>query len=254
MDLPRRLEDYPADIRLFLTDLYQRAVAQLSAVVARHGTQPGLSLALAEARIGFLDSEMQPVIAAMAKAATPVACARGCGACCTLTIEASPDEVFALTAYLARTLPPADLAAFSVRARAADARGHGLAPLDRHRLRIPCPVLDPATGECLGHAARPNGCQGYFSLNLAQCQADHANPPQPISQPVAAALLRDVVAAARDAVLIEAGAPRQSLELTAALVAAAAETDAETRWLAGETVFESASSRDNPLKSSYDVR
>jgi hypothetical protein len=245
-DLPRQLEDYAPAIKLLLTDLYRRATARLTAVVERHGRGPGLGLDIAEERIAILAEEMQPVIDAMTKAGTPVACARGCGSCCTLTIQASPDEVFALRTYLERKLSPEDLAALVTRAHAADAVGHGVAPLARHRLRLYCPVLDPATHECLGHAARPSGCQAYLSLNLAQCHADHSNPPQPIAQPVATALLRDVVTAARDAVLEGIGAPRQSLELTAALVAAWGEPDAEARWLSGETVLESASSIDNP--------
>jgi hypothetical protein len=246
MDLPSRLEEYPEEIQLFLRDLYKRASARLQAVVERHGMRPGLSRALARERIQILDEEMQPIGNAMARAGTPVACTRGCGCCCTLTIQTSPDEVFALKDELANSLTPSTLAALEERAVAADARGHGLAPLARHRLRIFCPVLDPATHDCLGHAARPSGCQGYLSLSLRQCQADHASPSQPIEQPVAAGLLRDAVAAARDAVLEAAGAPRQSLELTAALVAAWAEPDAEARWLGGEIVLDGASSTDNP--------
>jgi hypothetical protein len=246
LDLPRRIEDYPEEVQLFLTDLYQRATAQLAAVVARHGMRPGLSLAIAAERIALLDAEMQPVVAAMALAKTPVACARGCGCCCTLTIQVSPDEVFALKDQLERSLPPAELAALKARALAADARGHGVPPLLRHRLRIFCPVLDPATHDCIGHVARPSGCQGYLSLSLRQCQADHDQPSQPVEQPVAAGLLRDIVAAARDEVLATAGAPRQLLELTAALVAAWAEPDAEARWLGGAAVLEAASSVDNP--------
>ncbi len=246
MDRPRRLEGYPPEIHDFLRELYRRAADAFRAVVAQHGMRPGLSLVLARERIWVLDAAMQPVTEAMARAGTPVACARGCGCCCTLTIQATPDEVFALKDELERSLSPAALAALKARAVAADARGHGLTPLARHRLKLFCPVLDPATQECLGHAARPSGCQAYLSLNLAQCQADHANPSQPVAQPVAAGMLRDAVGAAGEVVLEDAGAPRQSLELTAGLVAAWAEPDAEARWLRGETVLDSASSTDNP--------
>ena len=246
MDLPRRLEDYPEEVQLFLTDLYRQARRCLDAVTVTHGLGPGLSLAIAAERIAILDEAMRPVVEAMEKAATPVACARGCGCCCTLTIQASPDEVFALTDYLERSLAPEALAALKARALANDAQGHGLAPLARHRLRLSCPVLDPASQECLGHAARPSGCQAYLSLSLKQCLADHWAPPQPIEQPVAAGLLRDAVAEARDATFEAAGAPRQSLELTAALVAAWDDPDAEARWLAGKAVLVTASSVDNP--------
>jgi hypothetical protein len=246
LDLPRRIEEYPEEVQLFLTDLYQRAEARFRAEVERHGMRPGLSLAIAEARIACLDEAMQPVVEAMAKAATPVACARGCGCCCTLTIQASPDEVFALQAGLARDLTAEALAALQARALAADDQGHGVAPLARHRLRIFCPVLDPASHDCLGHRARPSGCQAYLSLSLRQCLADHEAPPQPVEQPVAAALLRDIVTAARDTVFADLGLPRQSLELTAALVAAWSEPGAEARWLAGEAVLGAASSVENP--------
>jgi hypothetical protein len=191
---------------------------------------------------------MTPVFEAMARAATPVACARGCGSCCTLTISVTPDEVLALIQELKVVLAPPALAALAGRVAANDLLGHGLAPLVRHRLRLFCPVLDPGSQSCLGHAARPNGCQGYLSLNLAQCRADHLDPPQRVTQPVAAGLLRDTVAAARDAALMAAALSAAPLELTAALAAALADDGAEARWLAGGIIFECASSIDNPLQ------
>lgn len=246
MDLPQRLEDFPEEIKLFLTDLYRRAEARLAGVIAAHGKRPGLGHALARARIGLLDAEMTPVFEAMARSATPVACARGCGSCCSLTISVTPDEVLALIHELRAMLTPPALAALAERVAANDRLGHGLAPLVRHRLRLFCPVLDPDSQSCLGHAARPNGCQGYLSLNLAQCHADHLDPPQRVTQPVAAGLLRDTIAAARDAVLSAQGLSAAPLELTAALAAGLADDGAEARWLAGESIFERASSIDNP--------
>src|ERR1700735_4181325 len=115
-DLPRRLEDYSPEIQLLLTDLYRRTTARLTAVVERHGRGPGLSLGIAEERIAILAAEMQPVIDAMTTAGTPVAFARGCGSCCTLTIQVSPVEVFALRTYLERNLSPEDLAGLMTRA------------------------------------------------------------------------------------------------------------------------------------------
>jgi len=134
------------------------------------------------------------------------------------------------------------VAAIKARALAADARGHGMEPLARHREKIACPVQDSATMECLGHAARPTPCQGYLSLDLKRCEAVHDGTGQDVPQPTAANMLANVVSHTRSYALEDAGAPRQSLELTAALVAAWADPDAERRWLAGETVLPGAAS------------
>jgi Fe-S-cluster containining protein len=221
---------------------HERIGAALRAVVARHGAKPGLSREIAAARIALMEAEMAPLYSAMETAGTPVACARGCGCCCTLTVDVSPDEVFALIDYLERTLDPEALADLKARARERDAAGHGLEPLTRHRKRLVCPVQDPETKACLGHPARPNPCQGYVSLALASCEADHANPPQRVLRPIMSGILTDLMTGTRNMVLAEAGAPIQSLELTAALVAAWASPDAEARWLAGENVLPEAKS------------
>ena len=185
---------------------------------------------------------MAPVFAAMANTATPVACAKGCGSCCTLTVEVSADEVFALVDYLEQSLDAAALAALKTRAEANDAVGHGLEPLARHRKRLVCPVQDPTTKACLGHAARPNPCQGYVSVSLADCEADHADPPQRVERPTMSGILTDLVGGTRDQVLAAAGMAKTRFELTAALIAAWQDPGAETRWLAGEDIFPDARS------------
>jgi Fe-S-cluster containining protein len=234
--------DLPEEAQQFLLGVYERTKARLEGVIGRHGMRPGLSAAMAAERIAALDYEMAPVYPALERAGSRIACAKGCGVCCTLTIDVTPDEVFALVEHLERTQPAETLAAIKARAAAADARGHGLEPLARHNLKIACPVQDPATMECLGHAARPTPCQGYLSLDLARCEAVHDGLGQDVPQPTAANMLTNVVSHTRSYAFEDAGAPRQSLELTAALVAAWADPDAERRWLAGETVLEQAAS------------
>jgi hypothetical protein len=229
--------------RAYLTAVGERALARIGAALQEHGKRPGLGLALATARLAALGGEMAPIFPAMAAAGTPVACAKGCGSCCTLTIDTTPDEVFGLIRHLEASLSADALAALKARAAAADARGHGVPPLDRHRLRISCPVLDPATQDCLGHAARPTGCQGYLSLDLKRCLVNHATSAERVPQPSVAGLLRDIVLEARRRVLAEAGIASQSLELTAAQAATRAAPDAEQRWLNGEPVFAGAESQ-----------
>lgn len=234
--------DLPEEAQQFLLGVYERAKARLEGVIQRHGMRPGLSAVIAAERIAILDSEMRPVFPALDAVGTPVNCARGCGFCCTLTIDVTPDEAFALVDHIERNLSAETVAAIKARAVAGDARGHGMEPLARHRERIACPVQDPATLECLGHAARPTACQGYLSLDVKRCEAVHAGIGHDVPQPTAANMLTNVVSHTRSYALEDAGAPRQSLELTAALIAAWADPDAERRWLAGETVLIQAGS------------
>lgn len=208
-----------------------------------------MSGALAARRIALMDAEMAPVFSAMAGSATPVACAKGCGSCCTLTVEVSADELFALVDYLDQSLDAAALEALKARAAANDAVGHGLEPLARHRKRLVCPVQDPETKACLGHAARPNPCQGYISVSLPDCEADHIDPPRRVERPTMSGILTDLMGGSRDQVLSAAGMPTSRFELTAGLVAAWREPEAESRWLSGQDVFPEAKSYDPAARS-----
>jgi len=242
MTEPTKTADLPEEARQFLLGVYERAKARLEGVIGRHGMRPGLSAAMAVERIAILDNEIRPVFPALEAAGTAIACAKGCSFCCTLTIDVTPDEVFALVDYLDRELPVETVAAIKARAVAADARGHGMEPLARHRQQIACPVKDPETMACLAHPARPTPCQGYLSLDVKRCQAVHDGQGQDVPQPTAANMLTNVISHTRAYALEDSGAPRQSLELTAALLAAWADPDAERRWLQGETVLTQAAS------------
>jgi Fe-S-cluster containining protein len=230
----------PDDAKAYFQGVYERALSRFTTVIAEHPIGPGISRAIAEARVELLQAELAPVVNSLATAGTPVACARGCRSCCTTTVPVSPDEALALVDYLKTTLDEAGFAAFATRARAADARGHGYASVERHQLKIFCPVLDPEDGSCLGHAARPVACQGYLSLSLAACEADHEDTPREIPHPVAANLITQIVDSTRTFVLSGAGLGYAELELTAALVAAIDAGDAEMQWIRGETIFANA--------------
>jgi Fe-S-cluster containining protein len=227
----------PEEQQAYLNDAHFRAREAIAAALAAHGRAPGLALAVARARLAFLGAELEPVEAAMAKAGTPVDCRAGCFSCCTLMVEPTPDEIFALAAHLEATLDPAALAVLEARAAENTRRGAGLPAEERHRLRLFCPVLDPASGACRGHPVRPTACQGYLSLDRRRCEADSAGTPTPIRQPAAAGLLRDAVLAARTIELEDAGLDQTRIELSAGLVAAWEDSDAERRWLAGGPAF-----------------
>lgn len=242
MAKPVSIVDLPPAFQDYLNGVYARADARLGAVIAAHGMVPGLSAALAAERVAVLEAELAPVADLVAAGGGEIACRKGCGFCCTPTVDVTPDEAFAVVEYLARHLDARQLGAVMARAAAADAVLHGLPPVERHAKRIFCPVMDPDTVSCLAHPARPNACQAYLSVDLAKCVADYNDPPQPVEQPTVAPMIASVVDSTRSFALEDAGAPTLSLELIAALLATWAEPDAEARWLAGEAIFPGARS------------
>lgn len=246
MAKPVSIVDLPPAFQDYLNGVYARAAARIGGAITRHGTVPGLSSVLAIERVAVLEAELAPVAELVASSGGEIACRKGCGFCCSHTVDVTPDEAFSVADYLASHLDAADLAALKARAAAADAVLHGLPPVERHARRVFCPVMDPATVSCLAHPVRPNACQAYLSVDLAKCEADHLNPPQPVEQPTVAPMIASVVDRTRSFALEDAGAPTLSLELIAALLATWAEPDAEARWLAGEAIFEGARSYENP--------
>jgi Fe-S-cluster containining protein len=242
MSQPASITDLPQSFQDYLHGVYERAHRPFEAAIARHGMVPGLSAALAAERVAVLGAELAPVADLVATGGGVIACRQGCAFCCSHTIDVTPDEVFALVDFLANTLEPSALAGVKARAAAADAALSGLPPVERHRRQVFCPVLDPDTHSCLGHAVRPNACQAYLSVDLAKCEADYRNPPQPVEQPTVAPMIASVVDRTRSFALDDAGAPTLSFELIAALLAAWSEPDAEARWLAGEAIFADARS------------
>ena len=242
MAKPVSIVDLPPAFQDYLNGVHARADARIGDTIAQHGMVAGLSSALAVERVAVLAAELAPVAELVAGGGGEIACRKGCGFCCSHTVDVTPDEAFAVADYLAAQLDAADLAAVKARAAAADAALQGLSPVERHARRIFCPVMDPATVSCLAHPVRPNACQAYLSVDLAKCEADHLDPPRPVEQPTVAPMIASVVDRTRSYALEDAGAPTLSLELIAALLAAWAEPDAEARWLAGEEIFAQARS------------
>lgn len=242
MAKPVSIVDLPPAFQDYVKGVYERANAVIGGTIARHGMVPGLSAVLAVERVAVLAAELAPVAELVASGGSQIACRKGCAFCCSHTVDVTPDEAFAIADYLASHLEAADLAAVKARAAAADAALHGLPPVARHAKRIFCPVLDPATASCLAHPVRPNACQAYLSVDLAKCEADHMDPPQPVEQPTVAPMIASVVDRTRSFALADAGAPTLSLELIAALLAIWAEPEAEARWLAGAEIFPGARS------------
>lgn len=230
----------PEETQRWLIEIHGRARAVFEKAIEDHGRRPGLGGAIARARIAFLDKELAPVIDAVAQARTPVDCGRGCASCCTLKVEVTPDEVFAVAAEIEATLDAEALAALKSRAAEVDRRGRDLPPGERYLLHLYCPVIEPSSLACRAHAVRPAACQGYLSLDRRRCDASAAGEKVEIPSPVASSLIRDAVMSAQIIVLRDAGLDQTRGELSAGLLAAWAAPEAEQHWLAGESLFPAA--------------
>jgi hypothetical protein len=163
----------------------------------------------------------------------PLACTRGCAACCVLRVVASAPEVFTMARFLRAVVPPLagrgiDLIA---RLRAADASTRGLGEPARLAAAQPCPFL--AQGQCAVYRVRSLACRGHASFDAAACrdavQGRSAAAPHSAGQRWARALVQNALQSA----LRDAGLAWQLYELNHALLLAWADPQAEAAWAAG---------------------
>ena len=180
-------------------------------------------------------------------------CQEGCSYCCHGAVFASAPEILRIADFLKETRTPAELA--TLRARADDVAAR-VAPLDiegRAAARVPCPLLDEATGRCGVYEVRPVACRAYHSGSVEACKkafdtAD-ANPILPINP----ALFH--VAHAYSFGMMTAcaaqGVDPGPYDLAVALPVALAD-DLSERWAGGERVLPSTAASDQ-LRAGYDV-
>ena len=172
--------------------------------------------------------------------ASPVACAKGCPACCVSKVAVVAPEVLRIAEHLRRSLSPEAFAALVERVRAADERTRGLSRAERARAAVPCPLL--VDGACSVHEVRPLICRGWTSLDAEACARHFAHPdgaPVPPSYRVAYELASAVLAGVGRAAL-DAGRDGRLLELTAALLIALEDPGAAADWDVGHPAFSPA--------------
>jgi Fe-S-cluster containining protein len=166
-------------------------------------------------------------------------CQEGCSYCCYATaVHASTPEILRVASYVKATRSPEDVAKLRERA---EETAKKIAPLDlagRAHAKVPCPLLDVATGRCTVYDVRPVPCRAYHSGSVEACKKAHdegdANPILPINP-----ALFHVAHAYGFGMLT--GCASEGLDvgpydLAAALPAALA-SDLDERWLEGERVF-----------------
>lgn len=187
-----------------------------------------------EAAAAAADRAAELLAAAMASEPPdrPIACQRGCSACCQAKVLVVAPEVLRIAAHLRETLGEEALGALLERVREADGKTRGLSRAARAEARVPCPLLD-AEGGCSVHAVRPLVCRSWTSYDAGACErywwetpSGRLSPPQyalgyELSQAVLAGLGKACFDTGRD------GTP---LELIAALRIALERPNAGERW------------------------
>lgn len=166
-------------------------------------------------------------------------CQEGCSFCCyTNAVHASAPEILRIASHLKETRSAEEIAALRERAERTAAEIANLDLGGRARAKIPCPLLDTASGRCTAYDVRPIPCRAYHSGSVEVCKKAHdegdANPVLPVNP----ALFH--VAHAYGFGLLT-GCAGEGLDvgpydLAASLPAALAD-ELDERWLRGERVF-----------------
>lgn len=166
-----------------------------------------------------------------------VACRKGCYFCCHINVQVTiPDAILVASAIRAGRF-----GRFAATVRATADRIRGLAPAERYRQAVPCPMLE--NGACGIYDVRPTACRAYLATDARKCEASLESArttglPTPVEslaypQQISAAINGAVLQACADE-----GLQNCAVELTLATDLILRDDTAVERWLSGETVFE----------------
>ena len=163
------------------------------------------------------------------------ACRRGCAHCCRLHVSISAPEAIVIAAFLADTMPADELTALRSKVERFASRVRPMDQDARVRAMLPCPLLHE--GACSIYPVRPLVCAGATSGDADACEQALGHPDASIPvEPIVHGAMRAVQLGVATAIAAR-GLDVGRYELAGAL-AAALSTDAASRWLAGEQVFE----------------
>ena len=229
LELPPGAVDFDAELSVLADSavFYHR-----SREAAAAGTTPEELVGKAFERTAAIADEAEQ----RAKARHATACRKGCAWCCHQNVRASAGEVFYLARWLRAHVPAEELLALTAHAQETAAQLRVMP--QRQRARIACALLDPATGACRVHDARPLQCRGVLSVSAQTCQRAVESPDQHRFEP----LLDAIHGAGLASMSLELefaflGGGPVSGELTAMLAVALTDPTAEARWSRGENPF-----------------
>ena len=162
-------------------------------------------------------------------------CRKGCSFCCSALVTCSAPEIFRVAHWLKENASGA-AASIELDAIGAEAaRRRGLTEQQLFIERAPCPML--VSKACGVYAVRPIPCRALYSMSSEACRLalEENTGEVPI---VAAAMNKGEMARTLLlAAVSAAGLSDRGIELTAGVMVAIDQPDAEARWLAGENVF-----------------
>lgn len=223
-------------------DFFQTLQCAFTATLGGAGRRPVVVDALLHQAFDTFDGNL----AEQCAGEPPLACARGCAACCTLRVTATAPELL-LAARFLRAVEPAlrdrgiDLVAGL---RTAERRTHGLSEAQRVTLRQTCAFL--AQGVCVIYAVRPLACRGHASQDRSACKAAAAGSAMQVPHSEGHRRLRAIVQNALQSALRDGGLAWSVYEFNQGLLAALDDDTSEARWLAGEDPFAAAAIGDVP--------
>jgi Fe-S-cluster containining protein len=112
-------------------------------------------------------------------------CNAGCAYCCHGPVLASAPEILRIAAFVEESRKPEELAELRMRASKTAELVAGMSVDERAKARVPCPLLDEATGRCGAYEVRPIACRAYHSGSVEACKKGfdncEANPVLPIN-------------------------------------------------------------------------
>lgn len=185
----------------------------------------------------------------------PLACARGCAACCSLRVAASAPEVLLAAQFLRGVQPGLLRHGVDLKARLfeVEARVRGLSELQRVQLGQPCAFV--AQGVCVIYAVRPLACRGHASHDAQACARAAAGHLDQLPYSIGHQRMRSLVQNALQSALREAGLAWGLYEFHQALRLALEHKDALAAWLQGVDVMAAAKLAELPeaeLAQAYD--
>jgi Fe-S-cluster containining protein len=197
----------------------------------------GLALVGSGAAMAF-DHARTEILKATRKAKAPApACKAGCSACCTLLVSCSVPELVSIVIYIAENWNAKDVADMFAKLREAGEKVRGLTAADRHKLRMPCPMLKD--GNCSVYAARPLACRAYNSLSRQACIRSSMEPESSPTITVNPKMFRAgfVLNYAIAEALLDCGLDPCGVELITGLLEVLTNPASLERWLQGEPAF-----------------
>ncbi|HEX4336912.1 MAG TPA: YkgJ family cysteine cluster protein [Polyangiaceae bacterium] len=167
-----------------------------------------------------------------------VACREGCDWCCHGTkVDVVAPEALAIARYL---VEGATVDAESITAHAERLRAMTLD--ERLKARVPCPLLDTASGSCTVHDVRPLRCRSHHSLDASSCETASVsgNGDHIVDKYADVMGVFEGVVFGQKKALAAAHLDYRSFDLVLALDVALNTPDAALCWAQGERVFDAA--------------